>query len=60
MDRITLSAREAAEFLGISYWMILELVKQKRLPCVKVGNRKLFRKETLTLWLDNMERESKT
>lgn len=53
--RITMKAKDAAEYLGCSYWLLLELVKKKEIPCVLMGNRKLFRKETLDQWLINME-----
>lgn len=53
--RITMKAKDAAEYLGCSYWLLLELVKKKEIPCVLMGNRKLFRKVTLDQWLVNME-----
>ena len=33
MQRTTLTAKEAAEYLGISYWLITQLVKRKQIPC---------------------------
>ena len=57
-ERATLTAREAAKFLGISYWLLLEMVKRKEIPCVKAGSRKLFRRESLERWLENKEAES--
>ena len=45
IKRTTLTAKEAAEYLGISYWLITQLVKRKQIPCSRVGKRILFRKE---------------
>ena len=43
IKRTTLTAKEAAEYLGISYWLITQLVKRKQIPCSRVGKRILFR-----------------
>lgn len=58
VKRTTLSAKEAAEFLGVSYWLVTELVKKKQLPCAKVGGRLLFRIETLNEYLKQKESQS--
>ena len=44
LQRTTLTAKEAAEYLGISYWLITQLVKRKQIPCSRVGKRILFRR----------------
>ncbi|KNF06975.1 DNA binding domain, excisionase family [Gottschalkia purinilytica] len=56
--RTTMTAKEAAEYLDISYWLILELVKRKEIPCIDLGNRKLFRKHSLNEWMNRKEQES--
>ena len=33
VQRTTLTMKEAAEYLGISYWLINQLVRQKQIPC---------------------------
>lgn len=53
---ITMTAQQAAQFIGISYWQILELSKHGEIPHVKIGGRKLFRKEAIDRWIT--ERES--
>lgn len=58
IKRITLTAREAAEYLGISYWLITQLVKRKQIPCSRVGKRILFRKEILDIYLSKKEKDS--
>ncbi|MDW7685179.1 MAG: helix-turn-helix domain-containing protein [Bacillota bacterium] len=53
--RATLTAKEAAEYLGVSYWLILELVKRKELGCIRAGGRVLFRQSSLDEWMDQQE-----
>ena len=58
VERTTLTAKETAEFLGISYWLVTELVKKRKLPCAKVGGRLLFRADTLNEYLKQQELQS--
>lgn len=58
VQRITLTMREAAEYLGISYWLINQLVRKKQIPCCKVGGKYLFRVNALDEYLSNMEQQS--
>ncbi len=58
MQRTTLTAKEAAEYLGISYWLITQLVKRKQIPCSRVGRRILFRKDALDVYLSKKENDS--
>lgn len=55
MEQITMTAKEAAEYIGVSYWHLLETAKRKQIPHVRVGARVLFRKETLDRWMANQE-----
>jgi excisionase family DNA binding protein len=54
-ERVTMSAREAAKYLGISYWLILEMVKRGQINAIHAGARVLFRKETIDNWIRNQE-----
>lgn len=56
--RATLKAREAADYIGLSYWKLLELAKAGEVPHARVGGRVLFRRESLDAWLDLCERKS--
>ncbi|GHH96658.1 excisionase family DNA-binding protein [Neobacillus kokaensis] len=58
MERQTLSAKEAAKYIGISYWLILDITKRKEIPCIRVGSRVLFRKDALDDWMEEKEHES--
>ena len=58
VQRTTLTMKEAAEYLGISYWLINKLVRKKQIPCSKVGGKFLFRVQVLDEYLSNKEHES--
>lgn len=53
--RVTMSAQNAAEYLGLSYWTLLEKAKRRQIPHVRFGSRVLFRKETLDAFLTEQE-----
>ena len=53
--RVTLSAADAANYLGISYWLITQLVKRGELPCARVGGKLLFRRNSLDEFLTQKE-----
>ena len=58
IQRTTLKIKEAAEYLGISYWLINQLVRRKEIPCSKVGGKFLFRVQVLDEYLSTKEEES--
>ena len=57
VQRTTLTMKEA-EYLGISYWLINQLVRRKEIPCSRVGGKFLFRVQVLDEYLSNKEQES--
>ena len=58
VQRTTLTMKEAAEYLGVSYWLINQLVRRKEIPCCKVGGKFLFRVQVLDEYLSTKEQES--
>ena len=58
VQRTTLTMQEAADYLGISYWLINQLVRRKEIPCSKVGGKYLFRVQILDEYLSRKEIES--
>ena len=58
VQRTTLTMKEAAEYLGISYWLINQLVRRKEIPCSKVGGKFLFRVQALNEYLSTKKQES--
>ena len=58
VQRTTLTMKEAAEYLGVSYWLINQLVRRKQIPCSKVGGKFLFRVQALDEYLSSKEKAS--
>ena len=48
-----MSAKETAEYLKISYWLLMKMVSQSQIPAFRCGSKVLFRKSTI----DNFIRE---
>jgi excisionase family DNA binding protein len=57
-ERSTLKAREAAAYLGVSYWLLLEMAKRGEVPHIRAGKLVLFRKEALDDWMRQQEQLS--
>lgn len=57
-EKVTLNNKEAAEYLGVSTWLVYELVKRKELPCIRAGGRILFRVSSLDKWMQEQEEKS--
>lgn len=55
IERVTMDAKEAAAYLNISYWLVLESAKKKILPSIRIGGRVLFRKSSLDRFMDEQE-----
>lgn len=55
MMRMTWKAKEAAGFLGISYWKVLDMAKKGEIPHIRVGKLVLFRRESVEKWLTEHE-----
>lgn len=58
IQRTTLTMKETAEYLGISYWLVNQLVRRKEIPYSKVGGKYLFRVQALDEYLTSKEKES--
>lgn len=58
MSRHILTAQEAAKYLNISYWMLLEKARKGVIPSAKIGARVLFSQKGLDDWISVMEAQS--
>lgn len=58
LERTTLTMKETAEYLGISYWLVNQLVRRKQIVCARVGGRVLFRVQALDEYLKEKEENS--
>ena len=50
---VTFTAKEAAQYLGVSYSTVLVMARRQidQLPHIKIASRFLFRKEALDQWM---------
>ena len=58
VERTTLTMKETATYLGVSYWLVTQLVKRKEIPYLKIGGRIVFRVKALEEYLIDMEQKS--
>lgn len=58
VEHTTLTMKETAEYLGISYWLVNQLVRRKQIPCARVGGRVLFRVQALDEYLKEKKENS--
>ena len=54
-----LDSTEAAQYLGISYWLIRKLVREKKIPYYKIESKTLFTKEILDKYIQDSLEEPK-
>ena len=58
-EKRVLDSVEAAEYLGISYWLIRKLVREKKIPYYKIESKTLFTKEILDKYIQDSLEEPK-
>ena len=56
MDKLTLSATEAAQVLGVSRTKVYELLRREDFPTIMLGGRRLINAARLQEWLDKQTR----
>jgi excisionase family DNA binding protein len=54
----TLTAKQASQYIGVSYDTLLKLVRQGQIKHFRGGNRILFRQNTLDQWMTDCEEAS--
>jgi len=52
-EKRVLDSTEAAQYLGISYWLIRKLVREKKIPHYKIESKTLFTKELLDRYIED-------
>lgn len=58
-EKRVLDSVEAAKYLGISYWLIRKLVREKKIPYYKIESKTLFTKEILDKYIQDSLEEPK-
>lgn len=56
--RSTLTVFETAEYIGVSPDKIYMMVREKQIPCFRIGSRILFKKEAIDNWISKQIEES--
>lgn len=55
MKRQTLNVQDTADYLGVSSWLIYDMVRLKQIPAVRIRGRIFFRIATLNQWMSDKE-----
>lgn len=58
MAPVTLDVRNACAYLQISDYLLRQLVRERRIPHLRLGKRILFRQQALDAFLDSVEADS--
>lgn len=58
MERKTLTAQEAADYIGIHKETIYIMARKKEIPHIRIRRRVFFSKDSLDRWMQNLEQES--
>ena len=58
-EKRVLDSVEAAQYLGISYWLIRKLAREKKIPYYKIESKTLFTKEILDKYIQDSLEEPK-
>lgn len=53
-----MTAYEAADFLHISYWHLMDLVRRKKIPHIRFSRKVFFRVATLEKYIEELEAAS--
>ena len=57
MEKLTYNAQEVAAVLGVSKSHVYQLLKENRLPVLKLGRRKVIPISALEQWIQDNMRE---
>jgi excisionase family DNA binding protein len=58
IQNLTLNAKQAAQYVGVSYWTLLSLARQGQIKHFRGGNKLLFRQKSLDEWMASGEEAS--
>lgn len=58
MEKLAYSVNESAEVLGIGRTLLFELIREGRIPSVKLGHRRLIPRSDLEEFVQSLQREA--
>ena len=53
-----MSAQETAEYLKISYWLLMKMVRESQIPAFRCGKKVMFRKSTIDSFISALEHDN--
>lgn len=57
-EKALLDIRELKnDYPVLSIWAINKAIKEYNMPVIRIGRKRYFRKESIDLWLKNLERK---
>jgi excisionase family DNA binding protein len=55
MEKTYMNRPEVAEYLGVSIRFVDNMIKDKKIPCARLGKRVIFSVPSINKWLDDNE-----
>ena len=56
IERTTLTIEETAKYLGVSYWLVGQMIRRNEIPHFRVGGRVLLRKKSIDEYMEQQEK----
>ena len=55
MERTTFTAAEVADYIGLSKDFVYKLVRENKIPYIRIGARVVFKRTSIEQWLTEKE-----
>jgi excisionase family DNA binding protein len=56
IERTTLTIEETAKYLGVSYWLVGQMIRRNEIPHFRIGGRVLLRKKSIDEYMEQQEK----
>ena len=56
IERTTLTIEETAKYLGVSYWLVCQMIRRNEIPHFRIGGRVLLRKKSIDEYMEQQEK----
>ena len=56
IERTALTIEETAKYLGVSYWLVGQMIRRNEIPHFRVGGRVLLRKKSIDEYMEQQEK----
>ena len=58
LDNLLLDVNAVSKYLGISRSMVYNLIRNKEIPSLHIGDRRLFHRPTIAKWAEQKQQQS--